>query len=440
MPTLIDQQRREQVSLQREADYLAYHEWLESLQRDEITDAAERVRAPQQTTIEFFLTADGLVNDLGQALRPIIEGGVAHAERMALTNPDWLVELERRRIELEEYDLMETLAVQGPEAGIMLTRWLIPDAVRSGQSTLPGYNRERLKMFNRYAAPTADGLIIGYQSLDGSHYGAVRAMDESLGYDLPEGMGSEDIARQRRMIPVRAESLDTLMDQQRDVYDQELTYLYGGEWYAGRPPISVKEVTRFIATQTDLVSEHMAIVHKIFNVTRDRDERMRLLEPHRYNFAAALDARLHGKPIESLAAAGEAARESGLDYDGDCPPGVSATSQLEQVGFKRGACPHCRSLVEYDPCNPECSACGATSKHGPTRKIGNQALKQTTTRRAKAANQRQSKTPIRRNRQANRPDKQFEASTALVRREQRLTIGGTKEVLVHLRTGQEVDV
>jgi hypothetical protein len=443
--TLTIEQTRTAVGARREAEYEAYHEWLESLRRDEVTDAAERVRAPQQTTMEFILTPDGLVNDLGQSLRPIIEDGIIHAERMALTNPDWRVELERRRIELEEYDIMETLAAEGPGAGALVSRWMIPDSVRNGNSSLPGYNRERLKMFNRYAIPTESGLIIAYQSLDGSNYEGVRAMDEALGFELPEDAGSEDIARNRRFVPI-VSSLEWLMDNQRAAYDDSLAEQLGGEWYAGRPPIDVREVTEYVNTQTDLVDAHMDIVHKIFALTKDRDERMRMLEPHRYNLAAAIDTRLHNPDAEvtSLQEAGDAARSAGMDFDGDCPTGTTALEQAGQLGFaakKWGSCPHCRAYVEFDPCDPECYECGATKHHGPTRKIGARAVAQV--QKAKNPAKQRYATNVRT--MAGNAGRRRTAEAQMVkgraiRYESRLVVGGTKEVLVDAVTGLEVDL
>lgn len=426
---------------------MAYHEWLESLKRDEITDAAERVRAPQMTTMEFTLTPAGLVNDLGQALRPIIEDGIAQAERMALVNPDWWVELERRKLELEEYEIMESLAAEEPGSGVLVSRWMIPDSVRAGNSSLPGYNRERQKMFNRYAAPTENGLVIGYQSLDGSNYAAVQAMDRELGYELPDNLSSEQVAAQRRFIPDT--SLEWLTGNQREAYDASLTKQLGGEWYAGRPPIDVKEVVAYVSNQTDLIEKHMAIVHKVFSLTRDKDERMRLLEPHRYNLAAAIDMRLHDPTAEvsDLQAAGDTARSAGMDYSGDCPVGTSITEQAGRLGFGSekvwGNCPHCRAYVQYDPCDPECDNCGGNSKGAPARKLGAQAV----ARVQKASNQQpgryrpaERKKAINASPETRRHGESLSINGRAYTYERRLAIGGINEVLVDRKTGAEVPI
>lgn len=331
-------EQRERVSRQREANFEAYHSWeyVRSLY-NEITDIAERVRAPISPMQEFALTDDGLVSTRGDIMRPVIETGLAEAQRMALHNPDWRVEVTRRTIDLEEYDELEALARQGEGAGALVSYWLIPDAVREGDSTIPGYNRERLKMFTRVAVPTKEGIAIKYHSYDGSYVPGVQAMDEALGFVFDPDRGSEQIASERRRITVPVESLDELDELLRQAYDGTMSRDFGGEWFGGRPPLEVKDVIGFIADQTTLLNEHMSELSKIFALTRDTHERNRFMEPHRYNLAAAIDDLLHGKEVTSASEAGEGARSEGRNLDGDCPTGDSTTAdQLDQLGFKVG--------------------------------------------------------------------------------------------------------
>lgn len=325
------------VERRKQADFEAYHEW--EFQRrlyDEITDVAERVRAPISPTQEFTLAAEGLVSARGEPLRPVIAKGLAEAQRMALTNPDWRVEAERRTIDLEEYDELEALAVRG--TGALVSYWLIPDAVRAGQSTLPGYNRERLKMFTRVAVPTEQGLAIKYHSYDGSYLPGVQAMDEALGFVFDPNRGSEQIARERRHIDVPVGSIDELDEILRQAYDGTMARDFGGEWFGGRPKLVDVDVMEFITSQTTLLGEHMGELSRIFARTRDPHERNKLMEPHRYNLAAAIDDLLHGKEVTSASDAGEGARAEGRDLSGDCPTGDAETeTQLGSLGFKAAA-------------------------------------------------------------------------------------------------------
>jgi hypothetical protein len=390
-----DQLQRERISRQRQAEFEAYQDWeRESRLRDELTDAAERIHAPLSNTGEFFLEGDELVNDLGQNLRQVIVDGIENARLMARINPDWHTELERNVIDLEEYDEIAALAKRGE--GAIVSYWLIPDAVRYADSSLPGYNRARNKMFTRIAMATKTGVLIRYRSLDGSDEDGVAAMDERLGFTYHHGRGSEQVARDRRHLPAYSgtkEELDLLDQQLCRAYDEALARKHGGEWRYGRPAIDEVDALNFIRGQKDLIAEHMPIVNRIFALTNDPYERNRLMEPHRFNFAAALDDRLHGRTVATLAESGEAARQEGREYDGDCPPAdgpTKASDQLEKLGFARkervrGPCPICRTVVEYDPCDPECSACGATGKNPHrVKKLGRQAAAQAKQDRHKA--------------------------------------------------------
>lgn len=330
-------ERRAAITRQREADFEAYQNWeFQRRQYDEITDVAERVRAPISPKQEFMFTAEGLVSSRGEPLRPVLAKGLAEAQRMAIINPDWQVEVVRRTIDLQEYDELETLAAQGEGAGALVSYWLIPDAVRAGNTSIPGYNRERLKMFTRIAVPSATGLEIIYHSYDGSYLPGVQAMDEALGFTFDSSRGSEQIASERRRIdgPVDIDALDELL---RQAYDGAMARDFGGEWYGGRPPLPIKEdVISFIGRQDKLLGEHMNELVKIFARTADPHERNKLMEPHRYNLAAAIDDLLHGKSVTSAGEAGNNARDEGRNLDGDCPTGSDDTTsnELEKLGFK----------------------------------------------------------------------------------------------------------
>jgi hypothetical protein len=331
-------EQRARVARQREAHFEAYHAWeYERRLYDEITDIAERVRAPISPTQEFTLGAEGLVSARGESLRPIIAKGLAEAQRMAITNDDWRVEVVRRTIDLEEYDALETLAFEGEGAGALVSYWLIPDVVRVDGSTLPGYNRERLKMFTRVAVPTANGIAIKYHSYDHSYLPGVQAMDGALGFTFDASRNSEQIASDRRRIEVPVESVDALDEILRQAYDGAMALDFGGDWFGGRRPMAVTDVVGLISAQDGLLREHMGELARVFALSRDPHERNKLMEPHRYNLAAAIDDLLHGKTVTSAGEAGDGARAEGRNLDGDCATSKdNAVDQLGSLGFKSG--------------------------------------------------------------------------------------------------------
>lgn len=366
MVSAVVQNQRRVVDRRRQADFEAYHEWeYERRLYDEITDVAERVRAPISPTQEFSLTSEGLVSERGEPLRPIIAKGLSEARRMAVANSDWNVEVERRMIELEEYDQMENLAFIG--TGALISYWLIPDVVRSGESSLPGYNRERLKMFTRIAVPTANGLAIKYHSYDQSYLPGVQAMDEAQGFEFDATRSSEQIAKERRYIDVPVDNIHELDEILRRAYDGTLARDKGGDWEGGRRPLKVKDVVGFISEQHSLLGEHMSVLSKIFGEVSDPHHRNKRMEPHRYNLAAAIDDLLHGKQVTSAKDAGYGARSEGRNLEPDCPTGDSATEQqLNDLGFGnfqiersrlwvRGECRTC--LKEKDIDTSQCHMC-----------------------------------------------------------------------------------
>lgn len=365
------QRQRSLVEQRRQADFEAYQAWEhERRLYEEITDIAERVRAPIAPMQEFTLSLDGLVSARGELLRPVMENGLAEARRMALTNPDWQVEVRRREIELDEYNDLESLAHSG--FGAMVSYWPIPDAVRAGNSDLPGYNRDRLKMFTRISVATPSGVIIKYHSYDGGYMPGIQAMDRVLGNDdFDASRSSEEIAATRRYI-VPPDNIDELDEQLRRAYDDAILRNENRVVYSGSEPLAVKDVFGFIASKKSLLDEHMAVLHKIFDATSDHYERIEKMKPHRYNFAAAIDDLLHGKEVVSIQDAGEGARSEGRNLEGDCPTGEgeeTAVGQLGEVGFRSareqkstiwgpGECVACLrdTVVAINKCNM-CQGC-----------------------------------------------------------------------------------
>ncbi|HET9412013.1 MAG TPA: hypothetical protein VFO38_04140 [Candidatus Saccharimonadales bacterium] len=392
--------QRKAIERRRQAEFEAYQHWeYQRRQYDEITDVAERVRAPLAVTQEFDLTPNGLVSARGEPLLPIIEDGIADAKRMAAMQPDWQVEYERRLIDRDEYYALETLATHQEGQGAMVSYWLIPDAVRSG-SNLPGYNRDRLKMFTRVAVPTQRGIAIKYHSYDLSYKPGLVAMDQALGSTFDTSRSSEQVARERRYLPWVGATVDGIDEMLRHAYDSALARDKGGEWSGGRPPLATQDVIGFISEQKDLLGNHMAELTKIFSLTLDPYERNRLMEPHRYNLAAAIDDLLHGKKVTTAVEAGDNARSEGRNLDRDCPTGTddeaSAAEQLGSLGFKgknryrilaMGECRTC--LYEKAVVVNECNMClDCENVHSNEGNIGLDRIVREAKERVRAKNKR----------------------------------------------------
>lgn len=382
MPTLTESDTRATVAANREqryndAEFASMVEY-DRRRRDEITDQAERLAAPMANGFDYELRPEGLTTDLGERILPVIEDGYKVARHQAERDPRWQFELSRRAIELEEQQQIEA-----------------------------------------FARHYGSGVRITSLSLDQSDYEGIRAIAQKLGHQLPsERMASEDILKNRMWLSVppslvvlspipdavrvngvdigaydrsrnkmlvrivtltnRADAKkehDNLIDLVRDTYDAKLAELKGGEWYAGRKKIGITDAQAFIESHPELLNEHMEIMTEVFAKTADPAERNRLLEPHRYNLAAALDKKLNGEEVTSLADAGANARAEGKEFTGDCPTVATATTaaeQLELLGYKVPQaveflhcvnCPFCKKMVTAKKVNTsreksiECQSC-----------------------------------------------------------------------------------
>lgn len=351
---------RREVARVREQHFEAWQ--YDKRLRDEITQQAEILASPMRHTFYYTVGEHGLQSDLDENLGDVLEDGCLEAEMLAESNPHWQFEAHRRRIEMEEH--AEILA------------------------------------FARAGSPE-DVIAISSMSLDQSNYKALQAVSKRLGYELPDGLGSEDILARRlwlgeppeamvvlspcpdavvkdgidiggynrtrkkmlvRLVTRNAGFHDDLLDTIRNTYDASLTEQLGGNWFAGRPPMEFNNAKAFIEAQPDLLSAHMNIVQRIFATEHNYDRRMALLAGPRYNLSAALDDRLHGREVKNLQEAGAAAREEGREFKPDCPTGsfdsgqsLNAASQAEVLGYLFGPtdgidkcvnCPFCKRLVD----------------------------------------------------------------------------------------------
>jgi hypothetical protein len=280
-------------------------------------------------------------------------------------------------------------------------------------------------------------------------------MVRSLGYNLPSALGSEQVASLRFEIDEETlADIDEVFNEDdapakglanllRAAYDNSLSEQFGGEWYAGRRPISVKDALSFIEGQQDLVDQHMSIVGRVLALTQDSDERNQLLEKDRYNFAAALDARLHGQQVFDVGAAGDAARADGKDYDPDCPPGqLSVAAQASQLGIGnpenlncvRCPLPNCGKIVDAKRTKEGgilCPACGREARggtiiepHEKVKKVGRHIVSRVINKeQAEPKNKHQQSRKL-------RPGDQTVANGKKVTLKRKVVIGGTQDYFV----------
>lgn len=358
--------------------------------RNILTDASERLALPMENTFFYRLGSHGLESDTGEQLRPVFESGLRAARQEAAHNPDWQFEAERREIELAQLGTIEAFAHE--HGGVSITSFSLDRSDQEGMRaiatrfgyTLPEGKLRSEDMLRRHFVSTEPrGLIFLSPVPDAVEQGV--------------NIGAYDKTRRKMLVrvvaPPEASAHAELVDIVRTTYDQLLQKREGGMWFAGRPAISEQTALEFIQSQPDLIDAHVRRVEKALRAGASRHE----LDALQYDFIAALDARMEGGQVaasaEGLGGAGNAARDAGKEFEGDCPTGSSVKGEMGLLGFSAGkegekklcTCPYCKQKVMIDPCAAriQCPECYAEVRNGQiisrgrgARKLGRQASRQ----------------------------------------------------------------
>lgn len=324
-------------------------------ERDEITDAAERLSLPMQHSFDYVLKNGRLYSEFGLSMEEVVQGGLDDSRLKAMFDDDWKEETVRREFQVAELKAAKTLRVG--EKLVILSP--IPDDVASGKSSIRGYNRARMRMLVRISEKKSEtDFSITTFSLDKSNRRAMQAAARVIGHEITDEQSSNDIVSN----PVRITdnyTSDELVAIIRNAYDLQLSEDLGGNWFAGMPPIkpdnAYRHVLSSIDAYPDIFNDHLKTIRYIQQEFFD-PEKAESLENARQNFAARLDALRDNKHFVSAEAAGNAARAEGKTYEGDCPPGISTAAQAEKLGLAHNAwsvgetrdcvnCPLCGKVV-----------------------------------------------------------------------------------------------
>jgi hypothetical protein len=359
------------IEQRRMRDKEAYDAFeFERRKTDEITDATERIAAPMRNTFEYAYN-DGDLWFQGQNIRDILTTTIKLNEAVVDRQPQFLTELIRNHIELDEYEAELHLAAgSGDDPDVLAVISPIPDAVLAG-ADLGAYDKTRKKMLVRIYQRIPSGIQATSLSLDRSDRVGMEVIARRFGVTISDEATSEDILATRMW--GWSEDFDNVATDVRKIYDDELTRQFGGTWYAGRQDKEILDARNFIEDQKDLLDEHMIIITTLLE-RGDPSLRKQQLKTARYNFAAALSRRMRGEADAlSLAEAGSDARSKGEEYTSDCPAGEDMTAEesLSSLGLaKKGeiemTCPHCGFKTFGDPCAKVlmCNVCSATVKNG----------------------------------------------------------------------------
>jgi hypothetical protein len=319
---------------------------------DELTDAAERIQeAPMDHTIGYLLVrlADGsfdlLSNQLSGPNKSMIscnERALNAARCEAARDPNWVNEVRRREIELEE----TRLAAQLPLDQSMLVVSPTPDDVANGHAKFDrGYNSVRKDTMVRLWRHDENGITCRYIGLDNLHQDAdsrtikvaARAALKLVGVDISIEQTSEQILAQRWYFD--NDEIDGgigIPDKVILGHDVSMAEQFGGEnWHYGRHNAPKSKITALdLAMKYDsLLEGHMknlAEIRQKYSGKRLVDE----LENARWDYAASIDrmynekcaGKVHefnnvGAALGYISSAGKAAHAEGKTYSGGCATG-----------------------------------------------------------------------------------------------------------------------
>lgn len=322
------------------------HERYESYRQfEELTDISERLSIPIETTLEFFIHEAQVYAPDGKRVVDVVQDGYNKAVEVAKFNNDWVIEAQRCGIELDESHQVEQLANGTLDGNTLIIDSPAPDVVKTGKSSIRGYNRDKLRCMVRIWRKNKYKVSLTTLSLDQSDYQGLQAVHGALDDELPMGLSSEDILARRRVLTTDAQEAEWLPSIIREAYDKSLKktkgkVFYGGSRFAGR-----EDALSYINRQTDLVAEHFEAIAAIVGNVLNKSERDDQLEQVRQRTAAAIDARAAGQSVGSLSDDVVSDKVASGDYSGTCPP---STNSAEKIGMLQGKskvkkCPICHT-------------------------------------------------------------------------------------------------
>ena len=424
-------------------------EW-QRMRVDQITEASERLNGAMENVFEYDYH-NGDFYFQGQALRPIFIRGIQNTEEIVKHKPEFMVELLRRHIELQQLDeqveLMQNIDWQDPLVLVHISP--TPDAVLNDGLDLNAYDTDRKKIMVRITEPTLDGVKVTSLSLDGGDKAALQEVARFFGKEIPDGATSEDILAMHFLAVKSDFDGERPAKIIRQTYDNMMSQQYGGEWYAGRRDSNVLTTMQRILRYPELADLHTDEVWRLkkkfgvnFRFTRD-------YELATYNYLAAIDeSNTKGFAVVDMSGAGSAARANGVQYsNSDCPTGmtISAEKSLMEQGvnplmkWHYGTCQACFKSGLVGECDI-CKSCEDADNRGiDLMQIRANALLAKQIKRGKENDTKPSSRvaytfEMSSKEALNQSVKIVYGEDASI--ESRTIIGGTKEDIVNAKTGQ----
>lgn len=268
------------------------------------------------------------------------------------------IERTRRKLELDEAEVVETLSV-GESLHVLSP---IPDVVMDGNTTLDGYRTDLARTFYRAYYRHEDHVETMTLSLEQSNKQALWRVGVFVGMSLPENMQSETVLASRHRKKMSHDEFEMLADTVRYQYDASLKEQTGITFFAGNRLANHQESMQFIDAHHAIIDEHMSFIRSI-EQHLSGVKKKNALEGLRQRTAAALDAILHGTAITSITDGSVDTRLASGSYGGECAIGTTQNTQ-EAMGLAQGKhttnCPLCGTkgvTATVEGATITCSSC-----------------------------------------------------------------------------------
>ncbi len=334
---------------------------------EEMTDIAERLGYPIDTTIQYEMR-DGAAYCLSDTTdRPFhnqtLQAMLSGAERFT---GDQAFEADRLRLEHEEALLVDAFGRDELSGNVLIKFSKVPDAVVDGVTSINGYRRDLLRSFVRIYTRTDAGVDCRLFTLDGNSRTGMYRAGEVLAIDTLQP--SEKVLGDHTLLMVEddvQQFVDDLAQRTKSVYDEGRFAETNEHSYAGSRYGDKQNAMTVVAEQTWLIAGHMDAITDIMQRGLSISSRDDLLEAERQRTAAAIKLASNGIDIASSSDASVVAEVESGNYDRECATstGMNQAQQNMENIWAPGECQVCFAKTMVGSCRV-CATCAAADDRG----------------------------------------------------------------------------
>lgn len=333
---------------------------------EEMTDIAERLGYPINTTIRYEMQGGVAYCRSDTKDRPFHEQtALAKYEGRTKFVGSQAFEYTRLSHEHDEALLLDRFGSGQLSGNVLIKFSKVPDAVAGGVTDISGYRRDLLRSFVRIYYLTPDGVDCNLFTLDKNSPRGMAAAGELLGIDTTGQ--SEDVLAAHSLLTVPGlpeEFVEDLTAATIAAYDQEVYGETGQRTYAGSAYTDKKNAMEVISDHSKFITEHTGAIEAIMGQIVDSGHREDLLERQRQLTAAAIKLADGGTVVGSSSDASVSAEVATNDYGRECAT-TSGMNQAQTMENKwtNGQCRACFKETQVGSCHV-CAACAAADDRG----------------------------------------------------------------------------